>query len=106
MASGTSPLGHRLIATAVELYQGEDIGLGLKEPLYAMDYITIDLCLTLFPWADCRQPPHEVYSRPSELHAAPCFTGGLPHRCRSTFTQQGIQEIKINVSLIDLSTDA
>jgi hypothetical protein len=26
-------LGHRLIATAVDLYQGEDIGLGIKEPL-------------------------------------------------------------------------
>jgi hypothetical protein len=47
-------LGHRLIATAVELYQGEDTGLGLKEPLYAMDSTTIDLCLTLFPWADFR----------------------------------------------------
>lgn len=47
-------LGHRLITTAVELYQGEDIGLGLREPLYAMDSTTIDLCLTLFPWADFR----------------------------------------------------
>lgn len=36
-------LGHRLIATAVELYHGEDSGLGLKEPLYAMDSTTIDL---------------------------------------------------------------
>lgn len=47
-------LGHRLIAIALELHQGEDIGLGLKEPLYAMDSTTIDLCLTLFPWADFR----------------------------------------------------
>ena len=47
-------LGQRLIAIALELYQDEDIGLGLKEPLYAMDSTPIDLCLTLFPWADFR----------------------------------------------------
>lgn len=47
-------LGHRLIATAVELYRGEDLDIGIKEPLYAMDSTTIDLCLSLFPWADFR----------------------------------------------------
>ena len=47
-------LGHRLIATAVELYHGEDLGIGIKEPLYALDSTTIDLCLSLFPWADFR----------------------------------------------------
>lgn len=47
-------LGQRLIAVALELYRDEDIGLGLKEPLYAMDSTVIDLCLTLFPWADFR----------------------------------------------------
>jgi hypothetical protein len=47
-------LGQRLIAIALELYRDEDIGLGLKESLYAMDSTTIDLCLTLFPWADFR----------------------------------------------------
>jgi hypothetical protein len=47
-------LGQRLIATAVELYHDQDSGLGLKEPLYALDSTTIDLCLTLFPWADFR----------------------------------------------------
>ena len=41
-------LGHRLIAIAVELHRGEDSGLGLQEPLYALDSTTIDLCLTLF----------------------------------------------------------
>jgi Domain of unknown function (DUF4372) len=45
-------LGHRLIVVAVELYHGEDSGPGLKEPLYAMESTTIDLCLALFPWAD------------------------------------------------------
>lgn len=47
-------LGHRLTEMALALYQDHDIGLGLKEPLYAMDSTTIDLCLSLFPWADFR----------------------------------------------------
>ena len=47
-------LGQRLIAIALDMYRDEDIGLGLKAPLYAMDSTTIDLCLTLFPWADFR----------------------------------------------------
>ena len=47
-------LGHRLTEMALVLYQDHDIGLGLQEPLYAMDSTTIDLCLSLFPWADFR----------------------------------------------------
>jgi transposase len=47
-------LGQRLTEIALALYQDHDIGLGLKEPLYAMDSTTIDLCLSLFPWADFR----------------------------------------------------
>ena len=47
-------LGQRLTEMALALYQDQDIGLGLKEPLYAMDSSTIDLCLSLFPWADFR----------------------------------------------------
>ena len=45
-------LGQRLVEIALALYDGHDIGLGLNEPLYAMDSTTIDLCLTLFAWAD------------------------------------------------------
>jgi Transposase DDE domain/Domain of unknown function (DUF4372) len=47
-------LGQRLIEIALALYKDHDIGLGLNEPLYAMDSTTIDLCLRLFPWADFR----------------------------------------------------
>ena len=48
-------LGQRLIVSALALYGTEDIGLGLNGPVYAMDSTTIDLCLSLFPWADFRQ---------------------------------------------------
>lgn len=47
-------LGQRLIEMALTQYQSRDVGLGLREPLYAMDSTTIDLCLRLFPWADFR----------------------------------------------------
>ncbi|OGT90799.1 MAG: transposase [Gammaproteobacteria bacterium RIFOXYD12_FULL_61_37] len=48
-------LGQRLIEAALALYGDEDLGLGLKGPVYAMDSTTIDLCLSLFPWADFRK---------------------------------------------------
>ena len=48
-------LGQRLIASALTLYEDADLGLGLKGPVYALDSTTIDLCLSLFPWADFRQ---------------------------------------------------
>jgi hypothetical protein len=35
-------LGQRLIKMALTLYQNHDIGLGLTDPLYAMDSTTID----------------------------------------------------------------
>ena len=48
-------LGQRLIASALTLYENADLGLGLSGPVYALDSTTIDLCLSLFPWADFRQ---------------------------------------------------
>lgn len=48
-------LGGRLIEQALQLYRDHDIGLGLSEPLYAMDSTVIELCLGLFPWAKFRR---------------------------------------------------
>jgi len=66
-------LGHRLITIAVELHQGEDIGIGIKEPLYAMDSTTIDLCLSLFPWADFRSTKAAV-----KAHTIVDLRGAIP----------------------------
>ena len=44
-----------LIAIARPLYAKEDIGVDLKEMVYALDSTTIDLCLSLFPWARFRK---------------------------------------------------
>jgi len=49
----------RLIAQARKLYAEEDLGLDLSNTVYALDSTTIDLCLSLFPWAPFRRliPP-------------------------------------------------
>jgi hypothetical protein len=44
-------LAQHLIAMARPLYIGEPLGLDLDNSLYALDSTTIDLCLSLFPWA-------------------------------------------------------
>jgi transposase len=43
--------GQELIAEARTLYTNEDFGVDLDETIYALDSTTIDLCLSLFPWA-------------------------------------------------------
>jgi len=44
-----------LIGQAKELYAGEDFGIELDQTAYALDSTTIDLCLSLFPWAKFRK---------------------------------------------------
>jgi Transposase DDE domain/Domain of unknown function (DUF4372) len=44
-----------LIAIAQKLYIGESWGRNLKRSVYAFDSTTIDLCLSLFPWAKFRK---------------------------------------------------
>ena len=47
--------GQVLISIAQELYEGDPLAIELKQPLFAFDSTTIDLCLTLFPWAEFRR---------------------------------------------------
>ena len=49
-------LAQRLIAQARRLYANENLGLDLSDTVYALDSTTIDLCLSLFPWAHFRAP--------------------------------------------------
>lgn len=44
-----------LIQTARPLYAHSDLGLELEATAYAFDATTIDLCLSLFPWAKFRR---------------------------------------------------
>lgn len=48
-------LAKSLIRKARPLYVDEDLGVELDNTIYALDSTTIDLSLTLFPWADFRQ---------------------------------------------------
>src|SRR6202140_4216048 len=43
-----------LIGIARRLYVDEPFGVDLKESVYALDTTTIDLCLSVFPWAPFR----------------------------------------------------
>jgi len=40
-----------LIHKARSLYANDDFGVELEQTVYALDTTTIDLCLSLFPWA-------------------------------------------------------
>lgn len=66
-------LAQRLISIALEQHQQADFPLGLKEPLYAMDATTIDLCLTLFPWAKFRRTKAGI-----KLHTILDLRGAIP----------------------------
>ena len=48
-------LAKHLMRKARTLYAGEDLGLELENTVYALDSTTIDLSLTLFPWAGFRR---------------------------------------------------
>jgi hypothetical protein len=47
-------LAKSLMRKARPLYAGEDLGLDIENTVYALDSTTVDLSLTLFPWADFR----------------------------------------------------
>lgn len=44
-----------LISIARRLYEHDEFGVELNETVYALDSTTIDLCLSLFPWAPFRK---------------------------------------------------
>ena len=46
---------HTLIDIARPLYADTDLGLDLRATAYALDATTIDLCLSMFPWARFRK---------------------------------------------------
>ena len=62
-----------LIATAKDLYAGEDLGLDLDATVYALDSTTIDLCLALFPWARYQRKHGAI-----KLHTLLNLRGSIP----------------------------
>ena len=53
-----------LIGVARPLYAGDSIGVDLDSTFYALDSTTIDLCLSLFPWAKFRKTKGAVKLHP------------------------------------------
>jgi len=60
----------RLIAQARKLYASEDLGLDLSNTVYALDSTTIDLCLSVFPWAQFAPPRRRSNCIPCWICAA------------------------------------
>ena len=66
-------LARVLIATARPLYAGDPLGVELEETAYALDCTTIDLCLSLFPWAHYRRLNAAV-----KMHTLLDLRGSIP----------------------------
>jgi hypothetical protein len=64
---------HRLIAQARRLYAGESLGVDLTNTVYALDSTTIDLCLSVFPWAHFRSTKAAV-----KMHTLLDLRGNIP----------------------------
>ena len=62
-----------LIHIARPLYADTDLGLDLDATVYALDATTIDLCLSLFPWARFRRAKGAV-----KLHTMIDLQGAIP----------------------------
>jgi hypothetical protein len=62
-----------LIAEARRLYGEEDIGLDLKNAVYAFDSTTINVCLSLFPWARFQKRQGAI-----KLHTLLDLRGSIP----------------------------
>src|SRR3954462_336472 len=66
-------LAQRLIAQARALYIDEDFGVELANTVYVLDATTIDLCLSMFPWAPFRSTKAAV-----KLHTLLDLRGSIP----------------------------
>jgi hypothetical protein len=64
---------HSLIQTARKLYVNDSFGLELENTVYALDATTIDLCLSMFPWANFRKSKGAV-----KLHTLLDLRGSIP----------------------------
>ena len=69
----TADLAQHLIATARPLYAKEALGVDLDATAYAFDATTIDLCLSVFPWAPFRAAKAAI-----KLHTLLHLRGSVP----------------------------
>ena len=77
-----------LIGMARKLYAEDDFGLALQQTAYALDSTTIDLCLSLFPWARFRRRKGAV-----KVHTLMDLRGSIP--CFIQVTAGNIHDLNI-----------
>jgi hypothetical protein len=82
-----------LIHQARTLYADDDFGLELKDTVYAFDSTTIDLCLSLFPWAIFRKHKGAV-----KLHTLLDLRGSIPSFIK--ITDGKVHDVRILDDLI------
>ena len=80
-------LAAALIARARRLYAKEGLGVALEQTAYAFDSTTIDLCLSLFPWAQFRRRKAAV-----KLHTLLDLRGNIP--CFISITDGKTHDVK------------
>jgi len=68
-----SEFAHILIGIAKPLHVNDEIGIDLDNTVYALDASTIDLCLSLFPWASFRKTKAAI-----KLHTMIDLRGNIP----------------------------
>jgi len=64
---------HHLIGVARNLYQKDQLAIDIEQTVYALDSTTIDLCLSVFPWAHFRTTKAAV-----KLHTLIDLKGSIP----------------------------
>ncbi len=64
---------HVLIRRARQLYRHEPFGVRLKKTVYALDSTTVDLCLSVFPWAQFRRRKAAI-----KMHTLIDLRGNIP----------------------------
>ena len=83
-------LAQRLMAQARELYAQESLGMDLNAAAYALDSTTIELCLSLFPWAHFRPTDSAI-----KMHTLLDLRGSIPAFIRITAA------LRDDVSILD-----
>jgi len=82
-----------LIGRARTLYTQEDFGVALEQTAYAFDSTTVDLCLSLFPWAHFRQRKGAI-----KMHTLMDLRGSIP--CFVRITEGKTHDVKLLDELV------
>ncbi len=88
-----SDFAQGLIQHARQLYAHEDFGVTLNHAAYAFDSTTVDLCLSLFPWAQFRRHKAAI-----KIHTLMDLRGSIP--CFIRVTSGKIHDVRILDELV------